>query len=79
MRRFKTYPCEDCGVVTTRLRDPGQPLVCLDHGIARAVRAAVALAEAKAAGWPEGGAYSREQFAAPMRARWQAWGVRGAR
>lgn len=79
MRLLRTYACEDCGERVSRMRHPWQPRICLECGIARTVSAATSLAEAKAAGWPEGGRWNREQFAAPMRARWKAWGVRGAR
>src|SRR5262245_65749457 len=71
MRSLKTFHCIDCGELTSRLRDTGQPLVCREHGIARAVAAAVELARAKAAGWPAGGRFTREQFAAPQRKRWE--------
>lgn len=79
MRTLRTFDCEDCGAPTTRMRHPHQSKVCLSCGTLRAVRAAIEVHEAKAAGWPEGGRWNREQFAAPMRARWKAWGVRGAR
>jgi hypothetical protein len=79
VRRELSFNCEDCGAPTTRWRHTGQPLVCQTCGIGRAVDHNISVAHAKAAGWPPGGRFNREQFAAPQRARWRAWRLRGAR
>ena len=77
MRLLKRYACEDCGVAVERLRDCHQPLICTPCGIARALRVAVELAHAKAAGWPAGMRWTREDFAAPQRERWRRARERG--
>lgn len=62
VRLLRTFDCEDCGEPTERMRKNGQPLVCLECGIARAVDAAVELARAKGQGWTESSKYPKHLF-----------------
>ena len=41
---WRTFACEDCGRETTRRRQNGEPLICLDCGISRSARNALKLA-----------------------------------